>query len=416
MAVSSQHRRTELLQVYQAALAAVAGEPAVADWIRQHPLDGEWAVVAVGKAAAAMAQGAERELGPQIRSGVVITKYGHGDPRLAAPRWQLLESGHPVPDDNSLAAGEALLTYLQSLPDELPLLFLLSGGASALVEALPQGMSLADLARTNDWLLGSGLDIAAMNAVRKRLSRIKGGRLLRHLRGRRCLQLLISDVPGDDLATIGSAPLYPSAEQPLPQQLPDWLRALLAQAEAPPANTPQLAAVESHIVADNAIARRAARERVEALGLTVFEHPGHFQGDAEALAEKFVTTLHESGPALHLWGGESSVTLPGNPGRGGRNQHLALAAARLIAGEANCLVLAAGTDGSDGPTGEAGALVDGETLKRGEEEGLSAAVALRRADSGTFLEASGDLIETGPTGSNVMDLVMAWSWDDGSRA
>ena len=214
---------------------------------------------------------------------MVITKYGHGDPRLAAPRWQLLESGHPVPDDNSLAAGEALLTYLHSLPDELPLLFLLSGGASALVEAPPQGMSLADLARTNDWLLGSGLDIAAMNALRKRFSRIKGGRLLRHLRGRRCLQLLISDVPGDDLATIGSAPLYPSAEQPLPQQLPDWLRALLAQAVAPPpANTPQLAAVESHIVADNAIARRAARERAEALGLTVFDHPGHFQGDAEA--------------------------------------------------------------------------------------------------------------------------------------
>lgn len=413
MAVTSHTRRTELLTIYRSALTAVAGDRAVARWLQQHPLAGEWAVVAVGKAAAAMALGAERELGSRCRSGLVITKYGHGDPRFAAPRWQVLESGHPVPDENSLAAGEALLNYLKTLPADLPLLFLLSGGASALVEALPPGMSLADLERVNDWLLGSGLDIAAMNAVRKRLSCIKGGRLTRHLGGRRCLQLIISDVPGDDPATIGSAPLHPSAEQPLPQALPDWLQEMLARAEAPPPmNDTQLAAVESHIVADNALARHAAREQAEALGLTIFDHPGHFQGDAEALAEEFVCALRGGGPGLHLWGGESSVTLPDNPGRGGRNQHMALAAARLLAGEENRLLLAVGTDGSDGPTGEAGALVDGNTAKRGEEEGLCAATALRTADSGTFLEASGDLIETGPTGSNVMDLVMAWSWDD----
>ncbi|MGM0595367.1 MAG: MOFRL family protein, partial [Pseudomonadota bacterium] len=179
---------------------------------------------------------------------------------------------------------------------------------------------------------------------------------------------------------------------------------------SPPMNDAPLTAVESHIVADNGLARHAARAQAEALGLTVFEHPGHFQGDAEALAEAFVRALRERGPGLHLWGGESSVTLPDNPGRGGRNQHLALAAARLLAGEENCLLLAVGSDGSDGPTGEAGALVDGDTVKRGEEEGFCAAATLRTADSGSFLEAGGDLIETGPTGSNVMDLVMAWRW------
>lgn len=413
MAVTPDSRRTKLLQIYRSALAAVAGDSAVARWLRQHPQKGEWAVVAVGKAAAAMAHGAERELGGQLYGGLVITRYEHGDPRLATPRWQVLESGHPLPDENSLAAGEALLNYLDTLPADLPLLFLLSGGASALVEALPAGITLAELERVNDWLLGSGLDIAGMNAVRKQLSRIKGGRLAHHLGGRRCLQLIISDVPGDDPATIGSAPLYPSAEQPLPQALPGWLREILARVDTPPSpDKGQWAAVESHIIADNALARHAARAQAEALGVTVFEHAEHFQGDAEHLADEFVCALREGDPGLHLWGGESSVTLPDNPGRGGRNQHLALAAARLLAGQENCLLLAVGSDGSDGPTGEAGALVDGGTVRRGEEEGLCVASALRSADSGAFLEACGDLIETGPTGSNVMDLVMAWRWDD----
>jgi hydroxypyruvate reductase len=343
----------------------------------------------------------------------VITKYGHSDPRLQGETWRVLECGHPLPDENSLAAGATLLEYLDSLPDGLPLLFLLSGGASALVEALPEGLDLTALERVNNWLLGSGLAIGEMNTVRKRLSRIKGGRLARHLRGRRCLQLLISDVPGDDPATIGSAPLYPATEGALPENLPDWLMHLLEGSEtAPVAADSVFDTIETQVIASNDQARHAAAQAAAAMGLTVTDYPGHFQGRVEQLATKFVAELSTSAPGLHLWGGESSVVLPPGPGRGGRNQHLALAAACLLAGRERCLLLAAGTDGSDGPTEEAGALVDGMTVKRGEEEGMSAEKALLEADSGRFLEASGDLIETGPTGSNVMDLVIAWSWDE----
>lgn len=409
---SSVARRQQLLSIYQAALQRVNGERAMVHYLDSHPLQGEWAVVAIGKAAAAMALGAQGALSTRLHSGLVITKYGHTDPRLEGAKWQVVESGHPLPDANSLAAGGALFSFLDALPDNVPLLFLLSGGASALVEALPEGMELDQIEQVNQWLLSSGLAIGEMNAIRKRLSRIKAGRLAHHLRGRRCLQLLISDVPGDDPATIGSAPLVADTPASLPETLPDWLRRLLSQAEpAPAADDACFDGVETQIIASNDLARRAAADTAVAMGLSVIDHPGHFEGRAETLARAFVERLQASAPAIHLWGGESSVVLPAQPGRGGRNQHLALAAAGLLAGSDDCLFLAAGTDGSDGPTEEAGALVDGETLTRGEEEGASAEAALRGADSGRFLEASGDLIETGPTGTNVMDLVIGWKWD-----
>lgn len=408
----SEERRQQLLAIYQSALRSVNGKQAVADYLEKHPLKGQWAVVAIGKAAASMAGGAQKVLDQRIHSGLIITKYGHSDPRLQADTWRVLESGHPLLDENSLAAGQSLLDYLDMLPKDLPLLFLLSGGASALVEVLPEGVGLADLKRVNTWLLGSGLGIDEMNTVRKRLSCIKGGGLAQHLKGRHCLQLLISDVPGDDPATIASAPLYPSQEVRLSDSLPDWLRTLLAIAEPGlRASKPLSATIETHIIASNDRARQAATEAARALGLTLINHPGHFQGMAETLAAEFVGTLLSSPSGLHLWGGESSVRLPSNPGRGGRNQHMALSAARLLAGKEGYLFLAAGTDGSDGPTEEAGALVDGGTIRRGGEEGLSVKQALAHADSGHFLEASGDLIETGPTGTNVMDLVIAWRWD-----
>ena len=407
-----QHHRQQLLSIYQAALRSVNGELAVKTYLEEHPLSGEWAVVAIGKAAASMAMGAYKHLGEGLSSGLVITKYGHADPRLLGTQWQLLESGHPLPDENSLASGEALRKYLAQLSDDMPLLFLLSGGASALVEVLPEGMGLDELQRLNDWLLASGLAIDEMNAVRKRLSLIKGGRLARHLRGRRCLQLLISDVPGDDPAIIGSAPLYPCEEHALPASLPLWLQPLLASAETPPApEDPFFETIETHIIASNEQARQAAVKAAQVAGIEVINHTGCFQGKTESLAAEFVSELLSSPAGLYLFGGESSVQLPPHSGRGGRNQHLALAAARLLSGKERCLFLAAGTDGSDGPTEEAGALVDGMTIQRGEEEGMSAYKALLDADSGHFLEASGDLVETGPTGTNVMDLVMAWRWD-----
>lgn len=399
----------QLLSLYRAALQSVRGERVVAAHLHQHPLPGEWAVVSLGKAAASMALGAQKALAGQIHSGLVITKYGHGEPRLDAARWQQLESGHPLPDANSLVAGEALLHYLDTLPQGLPLLFLLSGGASALAEALPEGVDPETLARVNGWLLGAGLSIGEMNAVRMRLSRIKGGRLLQHLGERRCVQLMISDVPGDDPAIIGSAPLMRPQSAPLPSHLPPWLDSLLERCAQPPASAS--ARVESHIIASNEAARLAAAAAAREMGLRVHDHPGHFQGSCESLAREFVSTLCRGGPGIYLWGGESSVHLPATPGRGGRNQHLALLAALEMEARPGCLLLVAASDGSDGPTTDAGALVDGATIRRGVQEGFEPERALRCADSGRFLEASGDLVETGPTGTNVMDIVIGWRVD-----
>lgn len=403
------NRRHQLLAFYRSALTRVQGERVVSEYLTQNPIAGEWAVVAVGKAAAAMALGAQQQLGDRIHSGLVITRHGYSEPRLAGSRWQILESAHPIPDESSLQAGDTLLQFLQALSPDIPLLFLLSGGASALVEVLPDGVTLDDLSRTNEWLLAAGLSIAEMNAVRCRLSRIKGGRLVRHLGGRRCLQLLISDVPGDDPGVIGSAPLWPSDGIPATEVLPRWLSQLLLHGDEPPSlGDPAFSTIETHIIADNRMALQAIKTEAEAQGLKVYLHAGHFQGEAPVLARRFVQKLQQGLPGLHLWGGESNVALPRLHGHGGRSQHLALAAAELLDGDERIMLLAAGSDGSDGPGEAAGALVDGGSRQRGEEEGFSLALALANADSGSFLAASGDLIETGPTGTNVMDLVIGW--------
>ncbi len=399
-------QRRQLLSFYRTALARVHGERIVADYLTEHPVAGEWAVVAVGKAAAAMALGAQLQLGSRLHSGLVITRYDYGEPQLDNGVWQTIESGHPLPDEMSLLAGEALLHFLEALPGDIPLLFLLSGGASALVEVLPTGITLADLGRVNEWLLASGLEIAQMNSVRRRLSRLKGGQLSAYLHGRRCLQLIISDVPDDEPAVIGSAPLWPGIAAPMPEGLPAWIVGLLQQINAPPTlDDSCFTSIETIIVADNGLALEAVKERAEAEGLAVYKQP-QFQGDAVKLAGLFCQTLLQGEPGLYLWGGESSVKLPSQPGEGGRSQHLALAAAERLAGRENILLLAVATDGSDGPGESAGALVDGGSKRRGELEGLSLRRSLDKADSGSFLEVSGDLVETGPTGSNVMDLVL----------
>lgn len=402
-------RRRQLLGFYHTALTRVNGRRVVSEYLKANPLSGSCDVVAIGKAASAMAEGAKQVLAGQLRSGLLITRHGYADPLPEHSPWQVVESGHPLPDEASLQAGEALLQFLDHLPDDLPLLFLLSGGASTLVEVLPDEVSLDDLLRVNDWLHASGLAIGQMNAVRCRLSRIKGGRLARHLRGRRCLQLLISDVPDDEPAVIGSAPLYPVSHASLPDNLPGWLDQLLQHAGAiPESNDPAFEQIETRVIADNGLALQAVKETAEEEGVDVYLQPGHYKGTVQELVSSFVQTLRQGPPGLYLWGGESTITLPPLHGHGGRCQHLALAAAELLAEDDNILLLAAGTDGSDGPGEVAGALVDGETIQRGEAEGFSCSMTLANADSGRFLAASGDLIETGPTGTNVMDLVLGW--------
>jgi glycerate 2-kinase len=354
----------------RAALAAATPAPAAA------PV----AVAAVGKAAPAMALGAYDALGARIADTLVITRAGHAPPELLAHSdIELIESSHPVPDARSLEAGARLLEWVRQLPAAAVPLFLISGGASSLVEVLAAGITLEELLRLNVQGLAADLPIDELNARRRALSRIKGGRLAAELGGRPAWALFISDVPGNDPAVIGSGLLGPA---------------------------PGGDAVQRLIVAsvDEAVAAVAGEARRR--GLTVRTPPGRFAGSVTRLAARFAHELHLADAQLLVWGGESTVQLPPSPGRGGRNQHLALATARLIAGHQELLLLSAGTDGTDGVTEDAGALVDANSCARIALAGLDPDRCLQQADSGTALEASGDLVHTGPTGTNVGDLVI----------
>ena len=399
--------RQQLLEIFQAALAETNGRARVSEYLHKHPLASPVYLIAFGKAAGAMARGAHEVLGNRIRDGLVVTKRGSSE---LLP-WPVLEAGHPMPDAASLEAGERLIEFVKSVPRDAQVLTLLSGGASALVEALPSGLGLTRLRELNRWLLGAGLDIHAMNAIRKRISLLKGGRLAQLLYPRKVLCLAISDVSGDDPRSIGSGPLVAEPEAdipPLSVGAPEWLRTALQQ--APPLPRPNDACfrnVTFRIVARLDDARRAAAETAGKLGYEVKVHAEFIQGDAVKTGARLAHELLESGAGvMHVWGGETTVQLPPHPGRGGRNQSLALSAALVLRGHAGAWFLAAGTDGTDGPTEDAGALVDGETVARGKIHGLDTGTALAKADAGTLLEASGDLIHTGPTGTNVMDLIL----------
>jgi len=380
-------QRRVLLELLSAALAAVDGRGCTRAALAQRRPElaasaARFCVFAVGKAAAHMALGAHDALDDLIERVLIVTKDGHAGRETAClPHLEICESSHPVPDERSLAAGSRLLASLEAMPAGARPLFLISGGASSLIEVLAHGVTLEQLREFNAWALASGIEIGELNRRRGTLSQIKGGRLAARVRGRGALALFISDVPGDDPALIGSGLMGPA-----------------------PAGGAGPDDVERRVVASIDVALAAARARAGALGVRAAA--ARFAGDAERLAVRFAHELQLSPQPLCLWGGESVVRLAADPGRGGRNQHLALAAARLIAGYDELYLLAAGTDGTDGPTEDAGGLVDGQTCARAASAGYDVEEALRRCDTGSVLEATGDLLHTGPTGTNVGDLVL----------
>jgi len=402
--MSDPHRRI-LLGVFERALAAVDGRECARKAAATLPEAADWRLFAIGKAASAMTLGALDHLGPRVIEALVVSRDGHFSPELEqAAGVTCLATGHPVPDERSLAAGAELLRRLQKLERDQKVLFLISGGASSLIEALPEGVSLEDLKKVNAWGLSIGIDIVGLNRIRKSLSLIKGGRLLQHLSGYDTHAFLISDVPGDDPGVIGSG-ILGAPEPPIgPGRMPPWVQNLMRRAA--PAIIPEVLKIERRVIARLDDALQAARREGESRGLEVVIHAQHFAGDAQHLAIGFAHEMILSPAALNVWGGESTVQLPESPGRGGRNQHLALAAARLLAGHDDLAMLVAGTDGTDGTGSDAGALVDGSTLDRGTIAGFDAEGCLARRDSGSFLEARGDLVTTGPTGTNVGDLAL----------
>jgi glycerate 2-kinase len=400
--------REDILKIFRSALAAVHGTACVERFLAVRRLQGEVYAVAVGKAAEAMLQGARSALGERLRSALLVTKRGHATAAaMDMPGMTVIEAGHPIPDEDSLYAGRAMLDFIDATPSDALLLFLISGGTSSLVEVLPEEVSLADLQRVNQWLLAAGFDIHDMNVLRKRLSCIKGGRLAARLHGRRVVQVMISDVPGDNPADIGSGLLVPEEETPVAaSSLPAWFQALLEHSPPLMTDPSHFLDIETHVIASLDHALGAAALETKKLGHKLQVHTERMSGDAALLGRRFAGALIDGPAGVHLWGGETAVALPPVPGRGGRNQHLALAAAEMLADYSNVWLLAAGTDGSDGSQGDTGALVDGGTVSRGAQQHMNAADCLRRADAGSFLETSGDLISTGPTGTNVMDIVI----------
>jgi glycerate 2-kinase len=402
--------RQNLLSIYKTAISAVNGRKTVAAYLAQHTCPTPLALIAVGKAATDMAVGAFDVLGSQITKALVITKFGHLNKQALQDYPVLcLESAHPVPDESSLIAGQSLLDFIENLPPQYPILFLISGGTSALVEVLVSGISLADLQRTNRWLLASGLDIHTINQIRKSLSAIKGGRLANYLKGHPVLNLLISDVPGDDFESIGSG-LLTQPKMPLKSflkkeqiSLPDWLHTLITRTSDYPCD---FSNIKQELIAHPAIARNAASQAAKAFGYTTFNHNELIIGEAKEAGRILAQQLCTGNPGLFIWSSETTVYLPEKPGQGGRCQSLALAAACEIVGQKDVFLLAGGTDGNDGPGQMAGALVDGGTVKRGKQKGFNATHCLEQADAGRFLAASRDLIETGPTGTNVMDILI----------
>ncbi len=373
-------RRELLIELFRAGLARVDGRRCVREALRDELPRAVWAV-AIGKAAVSMALGARDALGDSLEALRVITPPGHGAEALiaAVPDVEILESAHPLPDERSLQAGARLLAWLEALPSTAGVLFLISGGASALVEVPMPGVTLEQIVAIARRASAGGRDIGSLNAERASCSQIKGGRLTARLGGREGRALLISDVPGDDPAVIGSGILAPA---------------------------PSGDAIRRQVIASIDDAMDAVVAAARTRGLTVRRAAGRFCGDAQRLATQFTHELALGQTQVQVWGGESTVQLPPMHGRGGRNQHLALAAARLIAGYPDLALLAAGTDGIDGTSADAGAVVDGETCARIALHGLDADESLRHADSGTALEAAGALLHTGPTGTNVADLVI----------
>ncbi len=408
MSESDRHRQV-LLNIFQSALAAANGERRVLDSLRTYDPATPVTLIAMGKAAASMTAGAQAALAGQIRDAFIVTKVGHAE---TLP-WPVHEAGHPLPDENSLLAGERLSAFIDAIPVDAEVLVLLSGGASSLVERLPAGIDLTALRRLNDWLLAAGLDIGQMNRIRRRLSGIKGGRLAKTLAPRPIHCLLISDVAGNELQTIAAGPLVPALDMagndpPVPAEV----EAMLALAPPwPAADDPCFATVRHTVIADIDTAKAAAAVTARELGYLTHVDTAFLTGDAAEAGERLATTLKQAKPGkVFIWGGEPTVRLSAQAGRGGRCQHLALAAARCLSGSDGCMLLAAGSDGSDGPGEDAGALIDGRTLERARLHGFDADAALARADSGRLFEASGDLLQTGPTGTNVNDLCLGITW------
>jgi glycerate 2-kinase len=379
--------------------------------------------VGFGKAAVPMALALEGELGDILKTGVLVTKYGHVSSRKPE-RFRIFEAGHPVPDENGLRGTEEIIDLATCADEKTLVVTLISGGGSALLVAPGDRIPLAAKQKTTDLLLRAGADIHELNTVRKHLSRVKGGRLAGIISPAHTISLILSDVIGDDPDVIASGP---TAADPttygdalavlqrynLTDRVPPEVAARLALGargdiqETPKKGDPVFLRVENHIIGSNRVALESALRKALEMELEAEITSSRVTGEAREAAKNLARTAltkvasNQDKILCFLSGGETVVHVTGS-GKGGRNTELALYFALEIAGTRGITLLSAGTDGTDGPTDAAGALVDGNTISVTEKESVRR--FLENNDSYTFFKNNGGLFITGPTGTNVMDL------------
>ena len=450
---TAERLRDDALACLRAAIAAVEPERLVREWLEGHGEALESArtlrLAAFGKAAAGMARGAAAVLGERLHGGVVIVPADSADADPATDpglpdRLRVFRGGHPVPSEEGVDGARAIFDLAEKLNEDDLLLTLVSGGGSALMTLPPAGVPLAAVRATTDALLRAGADIRQLNTVRKHLDRLKGGRLARAAHPARTVALLLSDVVGDRLETIASGPVsadpttYADAlrvleELGLADQIPGTVREHLERGrdgqidESPKPGDPVFEHVDPHVVGDNRLAADAARSEAERRGYQGLVLSTVVTGEAREVgrvlggigAEILASGTPLAVPACVIAGGETTVTVAGK-GKGGRNQEVALGAALALDELRNLdegldggsdpgdriLLVAAGTDGIDGPTDAAGAIATADTVKRAQALGLDPRRALADNDAHPFFDTLGDLVRTGPTGTNVMDLTL----------
>lgn len=430
--------RQQARTIFQAGLAAVDPEKAVRRYVsvsgnrltigEQHfALDDfeRILVVGAGKAVAPMARALEGLLAGRIAAGCIVVKEGYG---LDLERMRVCEAGHPVPDERGVSGTKQVLSLVESATVRDLVICVISGGGSALLVAPVEGVMLADKQATTRQLLACGATIHEMNAVRKHLSRVKGGRLARAAYPAVLACLILSDVVGDDLDVIASGPAVPDVstfaqarhvleKYAIWQQVPAAVRDCIARGvagridETPKAGDAVFERCRAVLVGTNLQALTAAARAAGQQGYQPLILSARIEGETREVARVHAAITAEvrasgnplAAPACILSGGETTVTLQGS-GKGGRNMEFALACVHAIDGQEGVLMVSAGTDGTDGPTDAAGAVVDGTTALRARAKGLDPDDYMRRSDSYHFFQALGDLLITGPTRTNVMDM------------
>lgn len=402
--------RSDSLAIFRAGLKAADPVQSVRLALKKFPKGRVW-VIGAGKASARMALAAEQQLGSQIAGGLINTKDDH---LAKLRRIDLNECSHPVPDERGVNGARRIAEIAKSATKDDIVLCLISGGASALMPLPIDGVPLQKKQEITRKLLASGATIHEINCVRKHLSLLKGGQLARLASPARVIALLLSDVIGDDLDVIGSGPTAPDSTtvkdaQTILNKYQIDLKINLT--ETPSAEDPLFQRVRNIVVGSNRLAAEAAAKKAVALGYHTMILSTSIDGETQDVARVHAAIAKEISsfnrplkkPACVISGGETTVVLKGK-GKGGRNQEFALAAAIALDGIDNCCIFSAGTDGTDGPTDAAGAVCDGKTLERARKKGLNAETFLHENNAYPFFEQLNDLILTGPTGTNVMDL------------